>query len=266
MEKVKVIVTGACGRMGSTNIRLILEDKELELVGAVERKGHENIGKDIGEIIFGKKIGISVVDDLEKIIEKGDVVIEFTNPEATINNLRIAKKYGKKMVIGTTGLSEEQMKEIEEASKDIAIVYSPNFSVGVNVLFKITELVAKTLKGLGFDAEIVEIHHRKKKDAPSGTAVKLMEIIMKNMGLEKKVFGREGIVGERGDEEIGVFAVRGGDVVGEHYVMFFGTGERIELSHRATTREIFSKGALQAIKFVSKKEKGLYNMFDVLGI
>ncbi len=263
----KVIVTGAAGRMGSTNVRLVVNDKDLKLVGAVEREGFQEI--DAGIPANLGNVGVKIVDNIWKLRDiEADVIIDFTMPEATIKNLEFAVENKINMVIGTTGLSDEDLKKIKEASDKIAIVQSPNMSVGVNVLFKISEIVAKVL-GDDYDVEIVEAHHRFKKDAPSGTAVKLGQIIAEALGRDyKKVakFERVGIIGERTKDEIGMQTLRAGDIVGDHTVLFGGIGERIELTHRAHNRENFARGAIRAAKWLKDKERGLFNMIDVLGL
>ncbi len=259
---VKLAVTGAAGRMGSLIGKLALEDKELKLVGVTERPDSDLIGEEFAP-------GVKFYPSISEIPEKPDVVIDFTTPEATEKLLKEAKELKVALVIGTTGLTEEQKKLIEETAKKVPIVFSPNMSLGVNLLFKLVEEAAKALKDKGYDVEIFEIHHRFKKDAPSGTAVKLAEIVadVLEVDLEKSaVYGRKGIVGERKPDEIGVLSARMGDVVGDHTVFFATLGERIELTHRATSRETFARGALTAAKWVADKEAGLYTMFDVLGI
>lgn len=264
---VNVIVTGAAGRMGSTIIRLISEDDELNLVGALERNGFEEI--DAGVPANIKPTGVIIKDSFEKLGDiEADVVIDFTAPDATMQLLPYAEKYNLSMVIGTTGLQKEHLKILKKSSENIAIVQSPNMSVGVNTLFKLTEIVAKIL-GSDYDVEILEAHHRFKKDAPSGTAVKLGEIVATALGRrypEDAVFQRKGIIGERTEKEIGMQTLRAGDIVGEHTVMFGGIGERIELTHRAHNRENFARGALRAAKWVHNKTNGFYNMLDVLGL
>jgi len=264
---IKVIVNGAAGRMGSTNVRLIIEDNELELVGAVEREGFPEM--DAGICANKGEIGVKIVDDINKL--KGidaDVLVDFTTPTATMKAVEFAEKNRLAMVIGTTGLSEENLNRIKQASKNIPIVQSPNMSVGVNILFKISEIVAKII-GKDYDIEILEAHHRFKKDAPSGTAVKLGEIVANATGRDYKKsakFGRNGIIGERTKDEIGMQVIRAGDIVGEHTVIFGGIGERIELTHRAHSRENYAQGAMRAVKWVVNKKPGLYSMFDVLGL
>ncbi len=259
---LKVVVYGAGGRMGKTLVRLIAESSKFDLVGAVERENFDKLGEDAGVVAGVGKIGVKITDDQEAGLSKADAVIDFTSPDATVSHLESAQKFSVPMVIGTTGLNEARMSRIREASNVIPIVMAPNFSIGVNVLLKVVEVVSEAL-GSEWEVEIMEIHHHGKKDAPSGTAKKLAEIVRKIRG-GKFVYGREGIVGERNPDEIGVMALRGGDVVGEHTVYFFGAGERLELSHRATTREIFARGALRAVEFVVGKPPRLYSMEDVL--
>lgn len=265
---MKIIVTGAAGRMGSNIIAAIHQDLTLVLTGVVEERGNKYVGQDAGILAGIGSIGLKITDNIEEVIEEGDVLIEFTNPSATIEHLKYAHNFKKKMVIGTTGLSENHIAYIKECAERIAIVFSPNMSMGVNLLFKITYEVAKVL-GKDFDVEIIEAHHHHKKDAPSGTANKLAEIVagILNEELQKvSVYGREGLLGERKKEEIGIFSIRGGDIVGEHNVSFIGEGERLELIHRAHSRMTFAKGALKAAKWLQSKNYGLYNMNDVLGI
>jgi len=259
---IKVAVLGAEGRMGNLIARLVLEDKDLKLVGVTERADSNVIGKDFVE-------GVKFYSSIKEIPEKPDVVIDFTTPSATLSLLEEAKDLNVALVIGTTGFKEDERKKIEETAKSIPIVFSPNMSLGVNLLFKLVAEVTRALKDKGYDIEIFEIHHRFKKDAPSGTAMRLAEIIAENLGKDLEeiaVYGRKGIVGERKQEELGVLAARMGDVVGDHTVFFATLGERLELTHRATSRETFARGAIVAAKWVVGKEAGLYNMFDVLGI
>jgi len=259
---VKLAVAGGKGRMGSLIARLALEDKDFKLVGLTEKPDSKEIGKEFTE-------GVKFYPSIKEMEEKPQVVIDFTTPQGTLSLLKEALELKIPLVIGTTGFRKEELKEIEEASREIPIVFSPNMSLGVNLLFKLVNEVSKALKDKGYDVEIFEIHHRFKKDAPSGTAVKLAQIVAENFGKkleEVGVFGRKGITGERSSEEIGVLSARMGDVVGEHTVFFATLGERLELTHRATSRETFARGALTAAKWVADKEPGLYNMFDVLGI
>ncbi len=265
---VRIIVSGASGRMGQRIIRLGLNDKNITIGGVFEQQGHPLIGTDIGSQIGAGKTNLIIMSDLSSVVDKGDVIIEFTNPGATLDHLKTALKYKKKMVIGTTGLSTIEQESIKEASQQIAIVFAPNMSVGVNLLFKLSHLVTSTL-GQDYDVEIVETHHKFKKDAPSGTANEIARQVAsaRNIDLsDGAVYGRSGFCGERKKGAIGIHAVRGGDVVGEHTISFLGEGERIELTHRASSRDAFAKGSIVAAQFISNKKKGLFSMQDVLGI
>jgi len=262
---IKTTVIGAAGRMGKNIINAIHQSDELQIVGAVEKRDNHAVGKDSGEIAGTGKNNIIITDNLENIIKDSDVTIEFTSPEATMENIKLNEKYLKPAVIGTTGFSNEQKDIITEISKKIPIVLSPNMSIGVNLLFKLVEITARAL-GKNYDVEIVEAHHRFKKDAPSGTAKKLSEIICDTLGIKNRLPGREGFTGERTDNEMGIFAVRAGDIVGEHTVIFGGIGERIELIHRAHSRMTFAQGAVIAAIFIVKQNPGLYSMLDVLQI
>ena len=266
MAALKIAIAGASGRMGRTLIEAVLRARDLELAGALERNGHESVGKDAGELI-GSPCGTKIGADAAKAAAACDVLVDFTLPEGAMDHLSACRKQGTRMVIGTTGFSEAQKKEIAAAARDTAIVMSPNFSVGVNVAFRLLEIAAKALDK-DYDVEIFEAHHRHKVDAPSGTALRMGEVVAKALGRDLRkvaVYGREGVTGERKDETIGFTSVRGGDVVGDHSVMFIGTGERLEVSHRASSRANFANGALRAARFVSAKKNGLYDMADVLG-
>ncbi len=265
---VRIIVAGAAGRMGQRIIRLIQEDDSTELAGALEVSGHRAAGLDVGEVIGIGAIGIPLMSELRPLLERCDVLIDFTYPEATLSHLCEASAAGKPMVIGTTGFSEEDLALIRESSERVANLLAPNMSVGVNLLLRILPEVARAL-GDDFDVEIVEAHHHFKKDAPSGTAAKFAEVIARALQrdpAESLVHGRQGMVGERATKEIGVHAVRGGDIVGEHTVMFCGTGERIELTHRAASRDTFAQGAVRAAKWIVRQEPSLYTMLDLLGL
>lgn len=265
---IKVIVTGACGRMGKRIAGMLIEQDDMELAGAVERQNHPSLGRDLGGVLGPDPMGIVLQDDLKKVIDKGEVIIDFTYPEATLGHLKLAGEHHKALVIGTTGFSEEQVSEIKDLARSIPCVLSPNMSVGVNLLFKIAGQVAKALGG-DYDSEIMEAHHRHKKDAPSGTAKKLAEILARVSGRdlpEVAVYGRQGITGERPRGSIGIHAVRGGDIVGDHTVIFAGPAERIELVHRAHSRDTFARGAIRAARFLATAPPGLYSMQDVLKI
>lgn len=262
---VRAIVTGACGRMGKMIRDAILESSGIRVVGGTEAKGHKCIGTEV-ELEKGYKISIS--DDLSNIIDSCDVLIDFTSPEATLSNLEICRKNKKAIVIGTTGLNAEEKNKIFDSAESIPVVFSPNMSVGVNLIFDLVKKISKVL-GSEYDIEIYEAHHRFKKDAPSGTALKIAEIIAESLGRDLNkdcVYGRKGIVGERKKGEIGIHSIRAGDIVGDHTILFSAPGERIELTHRAHSRETFARGAVKAAKFVATKKKGLFDMLDVLGI
>jgi len=265
---IKAIVAGVAGRMGKTITNLIFQNPEIDLVAAFEHPEHPAVGKDVGEIVGLPKTGIIIEDSLEKVIEKGDVIIDFTFHKASLEHARINAKYGKAMVIGTTGFAKEELSEIHElAKKHFPLVQDYNMSMGVNLLVKLVEITAKVLSE-GYDIEIIEAHHRMKKDAPSGTALKLANAIAKVLGRTEENFRfcREGLIGERPSKEIGIQTIRGGDIVGEHTVLFAGIGERIELTHKASSRETFARGAIKAALWVVGKEPGVYNMQDVLGL
>lgn len=264
----RIIVAGATGRMGSRITALSAEYAGLQLAGAVERGDCPAAGQDIGLLTGTGPRGVLVTTALESVIGQGDVVIHFTTPEATIGHLDIVRSAGKAMVIGTTGLSKEHQAKIADAAKDIPIVFAPNMSVGVNLLLKVLQDVARVL-GDGYDIEIVEAHHRMKKDAPSGTAIKMAQVIAEALGRDldtAAVYARKGLIGERTQKEIGIQTVRAGDIVGEHTVLFGGLGERIEITHRASSRDTFARGALRAALWIGDRKPGLYSMQDVLGL
>ncbi len=262
---IKVCVSGAAGKMGKTIINVVLSDKEAKLNGATEAKENPFIGLDAGEVAGIGKCGVIIEDSLEKVIKDCDVVIDFTSIHSFDENLSCVLKNNKAFVCGTTGLSNEQIEKAKEAGKQIPIIWAPNFSVGITLLNKITEICAEVLKD-NFDPEIMEVHHRMKKDAPSGTAIKLLNTLKKIYKSENIIYGREGLIGERPSQQIGVSTLRGGDVVGEHTVYFFGQGERLELTHKASSRETFARGALRAAKFILSNGKGFYTMEEILGI
>jgi 4-hydroxy-tetrahydrodipicolinate reductase len=267
---IKAVVTGAAGRMGSRIINVLSTSEGIRLSGAVERKGHAQVGQDANGpagIPAGGVLTL-ITDDLAAALKTGEVLIDFTFPETSLGHLKACAEQGKAVVIGSTGFTKEQLTEVEKLVKTVPCVLSPNMSVGVNVCFKVLADLAKIL-GPEFDAEIVEWHHRLKKDAPSGTAVRMGEVVARALGRDyHKVakYHREGMTGVRTNEEIGMQTVRGGDIVGEHTVYFIGMGERIELTHRAHTRDMFARGAVRAAKWVVGKKPGLYDMQDVLGL
>jgi 4-hydroxy-tetrahydrodipicolinate reductase len=262
---IRVAVTGITGRMGSLIARMVRDSSELVLTGGTEKPGSPSVGLDVGLAARIGPIEVPAVSSLEKTIGQCDVVIDFTTPEATLEHARICAAARVPLVIGTTGFSPEQKAELAQAAAQVAIVSSPNMSVGVNLVIEIAAELARRL-GEDFDVEIVETHHRKKKDAPSGTAMRLAEELARSLGRGSECIrtSRVGQIGERPHEEIGVQSLRGGDVVGEHTVFFFGEGERVELTHRATSREQFARGALRAAKWVVGQPPGLYDMSHVL--
>lgn len=264
---IRIAIAGATGRMGRVLIEAVLRAPDAKLAAALELEGSAAIGRDAGELV-GEACGVPVSDDVRRALETCDVLIDFTRPEGTMNHLTACRGRGVKLVIGTTGFSEEQKLAISAAARDVAIAMAPNFSVGVNVTFKLIEIAAGALKE-GYDVEIVEAHHRHKVDAPSGTALRMGEIVAGALGRELKnsaVFGREGVTGERKAETIGFATVRGGDAVGDHTVMFLGTGERLEITHRASSRATYAQGALRSARFLMDRKNGLYDMQDVLGL
>ena len=263
---MKVCVAGSGGRMGRALIEAIVASGDLTLGAALEAPGNTLLGRDAGEL-SGQRLGVAIGDDVDAALAACDVIIDFTRPEGTLAHLAACRARGVGAVIGTTGFSDEGKRAIAAAAKDIAIVFAPNMSVGVNVTFKLLEMAGKVLSE-GYDIEIIEAHHRHKVDAPSGTALKMGEVVARASGrsLADAVYGREGVTGERDPKTIGFATVRGGDIVGDHTVLFAGTGERIEITHRATSRANFAGGALRAARFLAGRKNGLYDMQDVLGL
>jgi len=265
---VDVIVCGAAGRMGGTVVRLVQQSADVKLVGAVEFPGSPAIGRDVGEIAGVGNLGVAIGVKLGPLLKGDAVIIDFTQPKASLGFLRAAVERSAPMVLCTTGFDKAEAAEIEKLAPQTRVVFSANMSIGVNLLLSILGNVAKTL-GDDYDVEIVETHHRFKKDAPSGTALALGRVVAKalNRDLDSvAVSGRKGIVGERTKKEIGLLSIRSGDVVGDHTVVFGGLGERIEFTHRAHNRENFARGALRAAQWLVNQPKGLYSMQDVLGL
>ncbi len=264
----KVVVAGAAGRMGKRLIALIRESGDLQVCGAVERVGHPDVGRDAGDVAGVGTVGVPLQDQMDAALKGAEVYLDFTAPQAALRNLEAASKARVAGVIGTTGLSEADLKHAKELCTAISCVQSPNMSVGVNVLYGIVAEAARML-GDAYDVEITEAHHHFKKDAPSGTAERIAQVIARALGRDLKqvgVYGRQGLVGERPAKEIAVHAIRAGDIVGEHTVLFGGMGERIEVTHRAHSRDNFAHGALRAARWVVGKPAGLYDMADVLGL
>ncbi|WP_080886196.1 4-hydroxy-tetrahydrodipicolinate reductase [Nitrospira japonica] len=263
-----VIIAGAAGRMGCRLVSLLKESTTLKLAGAIEGAKHPTLGQDAGEIAGCGRAGVPITDDLPLLLERGDVVVDFSSPHATLDHLRVVAQHRRAMVIGTTGFSASEIQQIRDFAAQIPCVLSPNMSVGVNLICKVIAEMAKTL-GDGYDIEVIEAHHRLKKDAPSGTALKLAEVLADAVGrnlAQVGVYERKGLIGERKNTEIGIQTVRAGDIVGDHTVLFGGIGERIEVIHRASSRDTFASGALRAAGWVAGRQPGLYDMMDVLGL
>jgi len=251
---IRVIVAGGCGRMAGEVARLVSEAEDMELVGIAERADHPEIGK--------SRYGVDITAELASLLEKADVVVEFTSPEGLFQIIETMRPSRLPLVSGTTGLSEEDLNRLKESAAERAILWAPNMSTGVNLMFKLAAEVTRALPD--YDVEIVEMHHRHKKDAPSGTAKKLAGIIKANRRITKVIYGREGYTGERAPDELAVLALRGGDVAGEHTLYFATEGERLELVHRASSRLAFAKGTLKAIRFIAHKPKRFYQFADIL--
>lgn len=265
---ISIAVTGAAGRMGQAIINAINENPAVELSGALEREDSPYLNKDAGDVSGAGKLGVKITSDIEKAFKKASVIIDFTAPEASMRHIEYAVEHNKAIVIGTTGFSHHQRDEIKELSLKTRVVMAPNMSIGVNLLLKLVHDAARVL-AQDYDIEIIEAHHRLKKDAPSGTAIRIAEVIANavNRDLEKvAVYERKGIIGERKPEEIGIQTIRAGDIVGDHTVLFGGIGERIELTHKASSRSTFAMGSVKAAIWLTGKPNGLYDMQDVLGL
>jgi 4-hydroxy-tetrahydrodipicolinate reductase len=265
---IRIAVTGAAGRMGRVLIEACQQADGVELGAAIERPGSSVIGVDAGELAGIGRNGVAVVDDLAAVAGEFDVLIDFTRPEVTLANLAVCRAAGKRMVIGTTGLDAAQKAALAEAGKEIGIVFAPNMSVGVNLCLKLLDMAARVL-GDEVDIEIIEAHHRHKVDAPSGTALAMGETVAAALGRDLKecaVYGRQGHTGERDRRTIGFETIRAGDIVGDHTVLFAALGERVEITHKASSRMTFAKGAVRAAAWLMQKERGLYDMQDVLDL
>ena len=264
---LNIVIAGSTGRMGHALLEGVIGDAELRLHAALDRAGSLSIGRDAGELV-GAPCGVKISTDVVAALQGADVLVDFTRPEAGMEYLAACRKTGTKLVIGTTGFSADQKQAIADAAREIAIVFAPNMSVGVTLLINLVEAAAKVL-AQGYDIEVIEAHHRHKVDAPSGTALRLGEAAAAALGRnldECAVYGRKGATGERAPSTIGFATVRGGDIVGDHTVLFAGTGERVELTHKASSRATFALGALRAAKFLADRSNGLYDMQDVLGL
>ncbi len=264
----RVAIVGAAGRMGRALINAVQESESLSLGAATERADSDLIGQDAGLVAGIGKLDVSIVDRLDKVLDDFDVLIDFTVPEATMLHMEICKSAGKQMVIGTTGLNEVEKKNLEDVTREIAVVLAPNMSIGVNLCFKLLDIAARVL-GDEADIEIIEAHHRNKVDAPSGTALQMGKVVAAALGRdlnECAVYGREGQTGPRDAKTIGFETIRAGDVVGEHSVWFALDGERIEIAHKASSRMNFARGAVRAAAWIAARENGLFDMQDVLDL
>jgi len=264
---LQIAVAGASGRMGQMLVEAVRASGDCQLSGALDVATSPGLGADAAAFL-GHASGITITADLTVGLTGSQVLIDFTRPEGTMAHLARCRELGVKLVIGTTGFSEAQKAEIAAAAKDIAIVMAPNMSVGVNVTLKLLEMAAKALS-TGYDIEIIEAHHRHKVDAPSGTALKMGEVIADALGRDLKdcaVYAREGVTGERDPSSIGFATIRGGDIVGDHTVLFAGTGERIEITHKSSSRATYAQGSLRAARFLAGQRAGLFDMFDVLNL
>jgi len=267
MNKIKVAIAGASGRMGRALLEGISQSEDLVLHAALEHASNQQLGKDAGELIGGA-CGVKITSEVATALHGAEVLIDFTRPEGTLHHLEIYRQLGVNMVVGTTGFSPQQKAQLGAAAQHLGIVFAPNMSVGVNLTFKLLEMASKVLSH-GYDIEIIEAHHRHKVDAPSGTALGMGEVIAKTLGRDLSqcaVYGREGVTGERDPSTIGFATVRGGDIVGDHTVLFAGVGERIEITHKASSRATFALGALRAARFLQNNHAGMYDMQDVLGL
>ena len=265
---LRVAVVGAAGRMGKTLIEAVRMVPALQLTAAIDRPESSLIGADVGELAGLGRIEVNLVGDLSAVVDEFDVLIDFTHPSVTLENLAVCRQAGKAMVIGTTGFTEDERQQLARAAKDIPIVFAANFSVGVNLCLKLLDTAARVL-GDDADIEIIEAHHRHKVDAPSGTALRMGEVVAAALGrnlAEVAVYGREGQTGARERETIGFATVRAGDVVGDHTVLFAAEGERVEITHKASSRMTFAKGAVRSVQWLKDKPAGLYDMQDVLDL
>ena len=264
---MKIAVAGASGRMGRMLIEAIHADADAQLTGALDISGSASLGTDAAAFL-GQPAGVAIESELGKGLANADFLIDFTRPEGTLQHLAYCAEHGIKMIIGTTGFDEAGKAAIAAAATKTAIMFAPNMSIGVNVTMKLLELAAKSFSH-GYDIEIIEAHHRHKVDAPSGTALKMGEVIAGALGRDLKdcaVYAREGVTGERDPSSIGFATIRGGDIVGDHTVLFAGIGERIEISHKSSSRATYAQGSLRAVRFISGQKSGLFDMFDVLGL
>lgn len=265
MEKIRYAIAGSAGRMGRMLIEAVLKSEDGVLAAALEHAGSPYLGRDAGELV-GAACGVGITDTLSSL-EGCDVLIDFTRPEGTLEHLKACQQHKVGIIIGTTGFDATGKAAIEAAAKNIPVVFAPNMAVGVNAVFKLLDVAARILNE-GYDIEVIEAHHRHKVDAPSGTALRMGEVVAKAAGLslDDAVYGREGHTGERPAKEIGFSTIRGGDIVGDHTVLFAGLGERIEITHKSASRMPYASGSLRAARFLKDKRNGLFDMQDVLGL
>jgi 4-hydroxy-tetrahydrodipicolinate reductase len=264
----RVAIVGAAGRMGRNLIQAVHDAEGMQLGAAIERPESSLLGADAGELAALGRLGVTLVDDLQQVVDEFDVLIDFTAPAATMQHVAICRAAGKAIVIGTTGLSDAEKSVLKDAAADIGIMFAPNMSVGVNLCFKLLDIAARVL-GDDVDIEVIEAHHRHKVDAPSGTALRMGEVVAEALGRDLAqcaVYGREGITGERERNSIGFETIRAGDIVGDHTVLFAAMGERVEITHKASSRMTFANGAVRAAGWIMQQGKGLYDMQDVLGL
>ncbi len=267
MNKVRIAIAGASGRMGRMLVETTLKSGDASLVAAFEQPGSPFAGKDAGELV-GLPCGVAISTDVAAGLADADCLIDFTRPEGTLHHLELARAAGCGMVIGTTGFSAEGKAAIAAAAEHIPVVFAPNMAIGVNAVFKLLEVAARILDE-GYDVEVIEAHHRMKVDAPSGTALRMGEVVAKALGRDLEgcaIYGREGVTGERDSQTIGFSTIRGGDIVGDHTVLFAGIGERIEITHKSSSRMPYASGSLRAARFIAGRKAGLFDMQDVLGL
>ena len=267
MEKIRYAIAGSAGRMGRTLIEAVQQDAGASLAAALEHGSSPFLGKDAGELV-GAPCGVRITADLDAALEVSDCLIDFTRPEGTLEHLAACRRHKVSLVIGTTGFSAQGKSAIEAAAQEIPIVFAPNMAVGVNAVFRLLDVAARILNE-GYDIEVIEAHHRHKVDAPSGTALRMGEVVAQALGRDLKacsIYGREGVTGERLQSTIGFATVRGGDIVGDHTVMFCGQGERVEIGHKASSRMPYALGSLRAARFLADRACGLFDMQDVLGL
>ncbi len=267
MKPVRVAIAGASGRMGRMLIEAVLQDEAVVLAAAFDQAGGPFVGRSVGEMI-GATCDVRIGDDTRAALAAADCLIDFTRPEGTLRHLALARELGKAMVVGTTGFDAAGKAAVAEAGRAIPLVFAPNMAVGVNAVFKLLEVAARILSS-GYDVEVIEAHHRFKVDAPSGTALRMGEVVARELGRSLEdcaIYGREGVTGERKAETIGFSTIRGGDVVGDHTVLFAGIGERIEITHKSGSRMPYALGALRAARFLAGRGPGVFDMQDVLGL